>query len=303
MYNIYIENIDGSYNSNYGILNDITFTNILWSWQWYLVADIEVVSTSLAWKIVKVWIWDKIIYSWYVEEHLYLFNKISRLRCVWLYWLFTRFETSKNYYVDNAYINNLKSKIDSSFPWLVNWVELSSENYDYSVSWYSNYNSIIEGIISESWKEFFFWADRVIKYKENISTTTHLLTVWEEVYVDWSYISKSMIGYLSRTEISSEDYSSWEIINSEDELLYWVSEHYEDSTWNITKKAVESLSSPKDKTVLKVDTNWDYNVWDKVTLSWSDVIIEDVKILKITYWVNTSILYLDSYDSIYNNLK
>lgn len=286
---------------------DISFSNVLWSGQTSLSLDLEYSNWDLLSKFVKFYVGEKLVFSGEIIDEQFDFFKTTSITIYWLYDLYNCISPRLTLDSHGAWIEYLSKKVNERYPFANITFDINSlESYTKAYTSYTLWSSILNDVVLDSKYDFFLGADWVVRFAENISTKTHFLSIGKDAEIIWGYIWRTKRDYVS--EAIGIDGSVLTEIKNEEASNTWgiVSRGITQSSGNPTllaKEIQKLLKNPSQKTPLKVKNNWQYEVWDFVTIENSKMNLQNIKIVKIDFSLDTAILHLDSYSSIYKNIK
>lgn len=324
MASIQLYNHDGTYiqdiPANKIIWETIGFSNVLGGGQFWLKISLnyKYSEIDLSWKFIKLYEWSNLLYFWIIQNIKYNFLSKITVNVIWIFDLLNRVDLHTLTTYQGTSIRLLLESIKAYYPlweftkdielWRLDTLNTSDRSY----SW----GELIRAYVSDSWFDFYLWADLKCVFKEVMSTTIHTLTIWKEINIDSSFYSEDISKLITDIVYTSTSNASVRMqkINEDSEVRYWKIErdNYYNSTstttlWQQVQKDYQNLSYKKinaEILIYKSEYNiFNIQVWDKVTILWTDIDITEVKILKIDFTLTTAKLTLDVYNNIVKNLK
>ena len=291
--------------------DNFSFENYLNSGQSSLSLKIAKRNSLTLWgKFVELHVWEELVYSWIVEREFYNLQWYFSLYIIGMFSLFYRQDHRTRVWDHGGTMNMVYQTALTRYPLYVLGSEIEQwDTYSFTASSnYSTWDQVIREIVEDSWYEFYFGADKIFKFKENLSTTTHVISIWNEII--WWNLWINLKNVVTRTQWINETswYDTDEIPSDFIEQL-WITERTfrEDSWWDnslsLMRKATNALQDPENEWQIVIWTDhFKYQVGDRVTVNNSPIEVNGVKIVKISYSLHQCTLFLENFPSIVKNL-
>lgn len=310
------------------VIWDISFSNFLWSWQSQINLSLisKIWEIDFIWKAIEIFFYEKIVYTWIVTKTAYSFSWTVNLFIIWIYDLINRVDLTTLHPANTwgSWIRTIINYINSLYPNYKFWKDIDTWTYylksdTSSVVW----TELIRNICEKTNYDFYVWADRIVKYKQSLSSKIHYLSVWEEVFewVIWEDISSSITDYRVINSISNNTRSYfnlvleskiWKIERDVIDTIWYIDwdwiPHYNWEEYLMSRESKAQIEKNWMKNLCELNISYDkydifsIEVWDYISIKNLWVVIPNTKVVKIDFTYKTCKLYLDNYFSISKSL-
>ena len=305
------------------LISQVWFWWNLDGWLWEQILELnEKISTDkyVYWDIVKITMFNadnkewKLIYTWYITK---IWRKQTSTRqtisltCLWVASLLTEQTTEiiVNWLTHWQVIKNLIDSYNSSYWNIFNYV-MWETIIDWpvvpngSLSW--KYLDNMKKLVVSSWFNLFIDWSATVRFIPNPTTPTHYLTNQKDI--EEIEIQENLEWVVNSAIFTDNDNIVRSYIDNDSISLYW-KKHYDwksDSKWvayleEYVKNYVLERKDPKRETKLIVNRNYfleSIKPWDTVkVMNFELDLINNVKIVKLSYTPNKCILNLEKYTS------